>query len=83
MLNSNFFYDSRVRSLTKFNENYAFVMLIIFSLMPGLAIFSPQSFGPLFTGIAQLEIWALIILGAFQLISYASFSSRTYPTSFS
>lgn len=81
MLNSNFFYDSRVRSLTKFNENYAFVMLIIFSLMPGLAIFSPQSFGPLFTGIAQLEIWALIILGAFQLISYASFSSRTYPAS--
>lgn len=80
MVSSNFFYDSRVRSLGKFNENYAFVMLIIFSLMPALAMFSPQSFGPLFTGIAQLEICALFILGAFQLISYASFSSRNYPT---
>lgn len=81
MVNSNFFYDSRVRSLTKFNENYAFVMLVIFSLMPFLAMFSPQSFGPLFTGIAQLEIWSLLILGAFQLISYASFSSRRYSAS--
>lgn len=80
MVSSNFFYDSRVRALTKFNENYAFVMLVIFSLMPFLAMFSPQSFGPLFTGIAQLEIWSLLILGAFQLISYASFSSRSYPT---
>ena len=81
MTKSNFYYDKRVRSLTRFNENYSFVMLIIFSLMPALAIFSPQSFGPLFTGTAQLEIACLIILGAFQLISYASFSSRSYPTS--
>ncbi|MBO7288405.1 MAG: O-antigen ligase family protein, partial [Clostridia bacterium] len=81
MVSSNFYYDSRVRALTKFNENYAFVMLVIFSLMPFLALFSPQSFGPLFTGIAQLEIWSLLILGAFQLISYASFSSRSYSAS--
>lgn len=81
MINSNFFEDSRVRSLKKFNEKYAFFMIVIFSLMPFLAMFSPQSFGSIFTGIAQFELVALIVLGAFQLISYASFSSRRYTTS--
>ena len=80
MTESNFYNDSRVRSLTRFNENYAFTMVIIFSLMPLLAMFSPENFGPLFTGIAQLEIVALFVLGIFQLISYATFSSRRYPT---
>jgi len=81
MINTSFLNDSRVRSLTKFNENYAFVMIVIFSLMPFFAIFSPESFGPIFTGIAKLELAALIILGAFQLISYASFTSRRYSFS--
>ena len=81
MTDSNFYNDSRVRSLTKFNEKYAFTMVIIFSLMPLMAMFSPESFGPLFTGIAQLEIIALFVLGIFQLISYASFSSRKYDAS--
>ena len=78
MFNSSFLADQRVKSLIKFNEKYAFVMVIIFSLIPALALVSPQSFGPLFTGIAQIEIFSFIFLGIFQFISYATFSSNKY-----
>jgi len=78
MFNSSFLADQRVKALIKFNEKYAMVMVIIFSLIPALALISPQSFGPLFTGIAQIEIYSFIFLGIFQFISYATFSSNKH-----
>ncbi len=79
MTNNRFLYSKQVKSLTNFNEYYAFVMIAIFSLMPHLALFGPPEFGPLFIGISRLMIYSFVFLGAFQLISYASFSSRRYP----
>ncbi len=73
-----FINNHQVKALGKFNESYAFVMIIIFSLMPVLALFSPPDFGPLFIGIARLEIYGFLFLGFFQLISYATFSSKRY-----
>ncbi len=79
MTTSNGFLQNRqVRSLIRFNECYAFVMLMIFSFMPYLALFAPPEFGPLFSGIARLEIYAFLFLGVFQLISYASFTSNRH-----
>lgn len=73
-----FVHNHQVKSLEKFNENYAFVMMIVFSLIPVLAIFAPPEFGPLFSGIAKLEIYGFLFLGFFQLVSYASFSSGKF-----
>ncbi len=66
----------RVKSLKRFNENYACFMLSLFCLIPMFALFSPQSFGPIFTTISYIELASLILLGLFQLISYASFETR-------
>ncbi|MBR3933982.1 MAG: O-antigen ligase family protein [Clostridia bacterium] len=68
--------NRQVRALTKFNETYALIMVIIFSVIPLMAMFSPQDFGPIFTGIGKLMIYSLIFLGLFQLISYATFNSK-------
>lgn len=72
---SGFLSDKRVISLKGFNQNYACVMVSLFSLMPILAIFSPESFGSLFAVLSYIEIISLLTLGFFQLVSYASFES--------
>lgn len=79
MTNTAFLQSNRVKSLIRFNEYYAFVMIAIFSLIPYLAMFAPPEFGPLFSGISYLEIYAFLFLGIFQLISYVSFATDKIP----
>ena len=74
--------NRQVKALTKFNECYAAIMVVIFSLIPSMAIISPQSFGSIFTGVGTYAmIWSLAFLGVFQLISYATFDSSKHSMS--
>lgn len=75
---SDFLSDKRVISLVGFNQNYACVMVSLFSLMPILAIFAPEKFGSLFAVFSNIEIIGLLVLAFFQLVSYASFDSDEY-----
>lgn len=70
--------NRQVKALTRFNECYALIMVIIFSLIPILAIISPQDFGPIFSGIGSILIYSLLFLGVFQILSYATFNSGKY-----
>lgn len=71
--------NHQVKALSKFNECYATIMVVIFSLIPTMAIISPQDFGTIFTGVGRwLIMWSLVFLGVFQLISYATFDSSKH-----
>ena len=70
--------NHQVKALTRFNECYALVMVIIFSLIPALAIISPQDFGSIFSGIGSILVYSLLFLGVFQILSYATFNSGKY-----
>ncbi len=75
---SDFLSDKRLVSLRGFNQSYACTMLVFFCFMPILALFSPNRFGSIFKTLTYIELASLLVLGMFQLVSYASFESEEY-----